>query len=69
MVLLTASDNMLLIIRVVLMIYFCSRQSRFEVLVFSTFIKEIDGNLKIITVWSFGGGGVSCHFLKLDISQ
>lgn len=46
MVLLSVSDNILLIIWAVLMMYFCSRQYRFELLVFSTFIKEIDANLK-----------------------
>jgi len=73
MILLSASDNVFLIVWVVLKMYSYSRQSRFELLVFSTFTKEIDGNLKIITFWSlfFGGGeGVfSCHFLKLAISQ
>ena len=72
MILLSASDNVFLIVWVVLKMYSYSRQSRFELLVFSTFTKEIDGNLKIITFWSlfFGGEGVfSCHFLKLAISQ
>lgn len=61
MIVLSDSDNMLLIIWVVLMIYFHSTQSRFELLGFSTFIKETDGNLKI-TVWSFVGGRVLLHF-------
>lgn len=56
MVLLSVSDNVLLIIWAVLMMYFCSRQYRFELLVFSTFIKEIDANLKIITVGSYVEG-------------
>lgn len=56
MVLLGVSDNILLIIWAVLMMYFCSRQYRFELLVFSTYIKEIDANLKIITVGSFVEG-------------
>lgn len=55
MILLSDSDNVLLIIWVVLMMYFHCRQSRFELLGFSTFIKEIDGNLKII-VWSLVQG-------------
>lgn len=57
-----SSDNLLLIIWVVLMPYFCSRQSRFELLVFNTFIKDTDGNLKIITVWSFVEGRVLPQF-------
>lgn len=56
MVLLSVSDNILLIIWAVLIMYFCSRQYRFELLVFSTYIKEIDANLKIITVGSFVEG-------------